>query len=163
MILLWNILAWTNSACFHCANICREKFIIGFNYPCKLNSSKYISESETKNLKPMWKWFSTERPFIRWNKFQSNRPFDILSIKNKYDSGVKDRKQLSSFKLNSENILSSSRKTTFYPRAKNHGELTEGRMKTTKQLLVETDRPQQYWVEWQISQHKKIFINVRSF
>ena len=75
-----------------------------------------------KILKPMWKWFSTERSFIRWKKFQTNRPFQILSFSDKYDSEVKvrsnpeystkiywNRKGLSSFILNGENILSSAK------------------------------------------------------
>lgn len=80
-------------------------------------------------LKPMWKWFSTERLFIRWKKFQTNRLFKILSTRNKYDSEVKVKnnskystkiylngKQLSFFILNGEKIMSSVRKTTFYPK-----------------------------------------------
>ena len=101
-----------------------------------------------KILKPMWKWFSTERSFIRWKNFQTNRPFQILSFRDKYDSEVKvrnnpeystkiywNRKGLSSFILNGENILSSARKTTFYPKHKNHAELTERRMKTMNQKI----------------------------
>ena len=42
-----------------------------------------------KILKPMWKWFSSERLFLGWKKFQTNRPFKILCIRDKYDSQVK--------------------------------------------------------------------------
>ena len=81
-------------------------------------------------------------------------PFDQgFNITDKYDSEVMvknvplystkiylNRKRLSFFILNDENILSSVWKTTFYPRDKNHGELTERRMKMTKQLLVQAQR-----------------------
>ena len=126
----------------------------------KLANSKYISESETKNSvwKPVWKWFSTERLFIMWQKFQTNRPLKILSLRRKYDSEMKvknnseystkiylDRKRLSFLIVNGENILSSAWKTTFYPRDKNHWELTERRMITTKQLFVQAQRFMRNW------------------
>ena len=115
-------------------------------------------------LKPVWKWFSTERLFIRWQKFQTNRPLKILSLRRKYDCEVKvknnseyrtkiylDRKRSSFWVVNGENILSSAWKTRIYPRDKNHWELTERRMITTKQLLVQAQRFMRNWSATTIS------------
>ena len=106
-------------------------------------------------------------------KIQTNRPFEILSIKNKYDSEVKvknnpeystkiylNRKRWSFFILNSEYILGSARKTTLYPRDKNHEELTEQRMKTTKQLLVQAKR---FVLNWSVTTILSWVTNLTTF
>ena len=171
---MWKIRAWTYSACFHCANICRAKFIICLLL-YKLANSNYISESETKHSEASLEMILNGTTFHQVTEFQTNRPLKILSLRGKYDSEVKvknnseyrtkiylDRKRSCFLVLNGENILSSAWKTRIYPRDKNHWELTERRMITTKHLLVQAQRFMRNWsattiLSWvtNLTTHKK--------
>lgn len=127
----------------------------------KLPSSNILLNSEA-NVEMILNWTADQvkeisKPTVLKFKILRKIWFS-MKVKNNPEYSTKiylNRKRLSLFILNGEKIPSSSRKATFYLRDKNQVELTERRMKTTKQLLVqaqrfETDRPQQYWVEWQI-------------
>ena len=72
--------------------------------------------------------------------------------------------RLSFFILNGESILSSARKTTFYPRDKNHAELTERQMKTmNKQIYSKLIGYNNIELSDKFNITKKIFINFDLF
>ena len=134
----------TNSACFHCANICRKKFIIclqavniflnqrqKFWSQCGNDSQPNDFLSGEKNFKPpsfLSKSLVSETNMIlkRMSEITLNTAPKLIYL---------NRKRLSFFILNGENILSSARKTTFYPRDKNHEELTKRQMKTMNKQI----------------------------